>query len=387
MDLWRARTLKVAVPIAAQVPWPDALATFTPFGYAPVANENAIAPVTGPGLPLLMASVKSVASQAGAFLVVPITGALLVWATFLLGRRVATGAVGLGAAWLVATSPTFLMMSKTLMSDVPAAAFWTLATYGALGTTSVSAVLAGFAAAVAILIRPNVAPIAAVIAAWMLIRDRRRAAWFVLTAAPGALIVAAINTSLFGSPVSSGYGELASLFSARNIPPTLASYARWLAETQTPLVFAGLFIVRVHRLLAAILIAVWAVYAAYPAFDTWWFLRFLLPSWPGMFIGTTAAVRSSLDRWRCGPTAAVAVVCALGIYGLVVTAQRRVFTFDEGERHYATVAQLVAAQTEPDAIDPLVHPRRLAALLRWTSNAALRHPRSCVARRRGRLAR
>ncbi len=44
------------------------------------------------------------------------------------------------------------------------------------------------------------------------------------------------------------------------------------------------------------------------------------------------------------------VLFALGIYGLVVTAQRRVFTFDEGERRYATVAQLVAAQTEPDAM-------------------------------------
>jgi len=115
-------------------------------------------------------------------------------------------------------------------------------------------------------------------------------------------------------------------------------------------VFAGLFIVRLHRLLASILIAVWTVYAAYPAFDAWWFLRFLLPAWPAMFIGTTAAVRSSFNRWQWGPPAAVTVVCALGIYGLVVTAQRRVFTFDEGERRYATVAQLVAAQTEPDAM-------------------------------------
>jgi len=43
---------------------------------------------------------------------VPLTGALLVWTTFLLGRRVQSDAVGLAAAWLVATSPTFLIMSS-----------------------------------------------------------------------------------------------------------------------------------------------------------------------------------------------------------------------------------------------------------------------------------
>jgi len=43
---------------------------------------------------------------------VPLTGALLVWTTFLLGRRVQSDAIGLAAAWLVATSPTFLIMSR-----------------------------------------------------------------------------------------------------------------------------------------------------------------------------------------------------------------------------------------------------------------------------------
>ena len=85
-DLWLQGKLKVAVPMAGVAPWPNAIATFTPFGYSAVTNENAIAPVTGPGLPMLMAAFKYVGGHAAAFLVVPLSGALLVWAAFLIGR-------------------------------------------------------------------------------------------------------------------------------------------------------------------------------------------------------------------------------------------------------------------------------------------------------------
>jgi len=47
--------------------------------------------------------------------------------------------------------------------------------------------------------------------------------------------------------------------------------------------------------------------------------------------------------------AAVALL-ALGAYGINETVQRSVFTRDEGERRYATIAQLVADQTEPSAM-------------------------------------
>jgi hypothetical protein len=36
MDLWLHGELKVPITMAREVPWPDALATFTPFGYAAV---------------------------------------------------------------------------------------------------------------------------------------------------------------------------------------------------------------------------------------------------------------------------------------------------------------------------------------------------------------
>ena len=289
MDLWRTGTLKVPITMAAQVPWPNALATFTPFGYAAVADEMAIAPITGPGLPMLMALFKTAGGQMAAFMVVPLTGALLVWTTFLLGRRVGSDLIGASAAWLVATSPTFLMMFKSQMSDVPAAAFCALAVYWALGTTTRSAVGAGLAAALAILVRPNLLPVALVIAVWLFVKTGRRSIVFLATVAPGCLVVAMLYDSLFGSPFSSGYGETESLFSLENVPKTLGSYPRWLIETQTPVVFAGLFIFRIAPLLGWTLLAVWALYVAYLTVDAW-----LVPQIP------SSDVASDVHRNRGG---------------------------------------------------------------------------------------
>jgi hypothetical protein len=379
-DLWLRGNLKVPVPIADAAPWPNALSTFTPFGYSTVANETAIAPITGPGLPLLMAAFKRVGGHPAAFLVAPLSGALLVWTTFLIGRRLGSDGIGLGGAWLIATSPTFLMMFKSQMSDVPAAACWALATYWILGQTVRSAVAAGLAASLAILIRPNLVPIAAVLAAWTIVVGRlptslselRRpskpaamATAFALATLPGCLIVAAINYWLWGSPLSSGYGDLTSIFSLTNVPMTLASYARWWTESQTPVAIIGIVVLLVAptrvwptgggragaRLLASVLIAVCALYSIYPAFDAWWFLRFLLPSWPALFIGTAAGIAWLFEgRMKWGRVLTGVTLVALGVYGLMFSARRDVFPTGEGERRFATIAALVEARTEPSAV-------------------------------------
>ena len=152
-DLWLSGKLTVSVPTAAVAPWPNAIGTFTPFGYRALPTQSAIAPMVGPGLPLLMAAFKALGGHAAAFLVVPLTGALLVWSTFLIGARLGSSHIGVGAAWLVATSPTVLMMYRSQMSDVPAAAFWALATWGVLGVSTRAAVGGGLCAAVAVLIQ------------------------------------------------------------------------------------------------------------------------------------------------------------------------------------------------------------------------------------------
>jgi len=66
-----------------------------------------------------------------------------------------------------------------------------------------------------------------------------------------------------------------------------------------------------------------------------------------MFVGTAAAVFQIAGGRRA---VAAIVLLALGGYGLYITNQRHVFVEDEAERRYATIAQLVARQTEPSAM-------------------------------------
>ena len=142
-DLWLQRDLTVPVPLAATAPWPEAVWTFMPHGFRPAVAGPALVPVTAPGLPLLMAAAKTIAGHCAMFLVTPLTGALLVWMTFVIGRRIDSAGLGLAAAWLVATSPAVLAMLVSPMSDVPAAAFWAIAIYFTLGRTPRSALFAG----------------------------------------------------------------------------------------------------------------------------------------------------------------------------------------------------------------------------------------------------
>ena len=378
-DLLLSGRLTVPVPIADEVPWPRPLSTFVPFGYSAVANESAIASAVGPGLPLLMALFKAIGGHPALFLVVPITAALLVWSTFAIGRELGSSALGLGGAWLVATSPAFLTMTKEPMSDVPAAAFWAVATWMTCSVrlqadleqrSRSTAVLAGVAAAIAILIRPNLVPLAAVLGASMVwpradqsLRDRVRA--FVAFSVPvvvACLAIAWINQSLFGSPLASGYGATGQLFSFANVLTNAQRYGGWLTETQTPIVFAGLIPLLVPSsrfwqrpggsfcalLLAAIAGTVFAIYAFYIPFDAWWFLRLLLPAWPALGVGTSAFAFA-----MAGPTRralALAAIAAIGIYTASIAHRLNVFPDNEGERRYATIAQLVQQATEPTSI-------------------------------------
>jgi hypothetical protein len=373
-DLWLAGRLTVPIPIADEAPWPRAHSTFVPFGYSLVSNQSAIASIVGPGLPLLMALMKAIGGHAALFVVVPITAALLIWCTFAIGRQMGSSSLGLGAAWLVATSPAFLAMVKEPMSDVPAAAFWALATWKVLDNTRLSTALAGIAAAVAILIRPNLVPLAAVLGMWVWWRQRKTTlrfadgagalATFAAGVVPACLAIAWINQTLYGSPLSSGYGATESLFSTANLLTNVRHYGAWLAETQTPLVFAGIVALMVPasrlwpasakaavHLLAAIAIGVFAMYVFYIPFDAWWFLRLLLPAWPALALGTVAVIHAVSRPARSHARLAEAVaVAALGLFTANTAGRLHVFPDNEGERRYATIAALVREATEPSSL-------------------------------------
>ena len=375
-DLWLERTpgLRVEMPIAAAAPWPDAFSAFVPFGYRATADRRAIVPVTAPGLSLLMAVFKASAGHCAMFIVVPLTAGLLVWSTFHIGRQLGSDALGLGAAWLTATSPTFLMFGRAIMSDVPSAAFWALAIALVLRRSIRAAILAGLSASVALLIRSNLLAVALVLLVWIVSREvlsRRTRGWmvpigFAVGLLPAIISIAAINHWLYGSASASGYGSLSGLFSTANIPVNIRHYTTWLADTQTPLALAGMVALLVPvrwlwpasparigaALLGGVTLAIFAVYIAYISFEEWWYLRFLLPAWPAMFIGTVALLRAPVVAYpRAGWLRIVVVVAvvALGVRGIQQARALGVYPPNEGERRYATIAELVQRVTEPDA--------------------------------------
>ena len=386
--LLRSGRLEAPVPLAREAPWPDATNTFAPFGYrVALGPAPAIVPITAPGVPMLMAALQIVAGHWAAFLVTPVAGGVLVWLTFAIGRRVRSPAAGLVAAWLVATSPAVLFMLMWPMTDIPAAACTALMVWLLLSRSTTSAFVAGLAGSVGVLTRPNFIAIAAGAGVWLVIegiagssveaafsppgagrprpapasvgRRARRVAFFTLGLLPGAIVAAALNARMYGSPVASGYGAASQLLSLSHLVTNATRYTRWLAET-SPLALVGLAALvmlmvrtragnpRAASLLAIVTVTAWIPYLFYGDFNDWWYLRFLLPAWPAMFVAAAVAIDGIRARGRVAAVTVAAFVIVAGAAGVTLANTRGVFAFNE--RRYATIARLVDGATDPTAI-------------------------------------
>jgi hypothetical protein len=361
---WAAGRLQVPEPLALEAPWPNAPLTFAPVGHLPSPTvPGALVPICPAGLSIAMAPFVVLGGVRAAFLVVPLFGALLVGATFALASRVSPR-IGTACAFVVAASPAFLYQLVQPMSDVPAAALWTLAVALVTGTRPRDAVLGGLAAAAAIVVRPNLVPLAAPLALFLLFRPERRwrerlrsSAGFAACAALGPLAVAWIHYSFYGSPLSSGYGALSVVFSADRISPNAVRYATWLTETQTPawlLAVAAPFLLpgALTALLSALFLVNLACYLPYVVFDDWSFLRFLLPTLPLLMILAIASIDAMARRtvpWTAKPV--LAIVSAMLVITYVREAEvRNVFRLHLLESRYERAGTFVDRRLPPNAI-------------------------------------
>jgi hypothetical protein len=390
-DLWLKGDLWVSQPWADDVPWANAVWSFTPLGYKPgparwivtppiphpPRDRWAIVPTYAPGLPLLMAGTKRIAGHCAMFWIVPLLGGAMVLATFGIGVRLGSPVAGLAGAWLTATSPSFLSMVMAPMSDVPAAAAWTLAFWCLLGRSTVSGAGAGLAAGAAVLIRPNLVPLGSLLVLWLAIAvwraaplDRPRHVWRLVLAlaglGAGAMAVAVINWVLYGSPWLSGYGSLAGQFSWANLLPNIKSYAVWFTSVHTPLALAGLAALAVPArglwpgtpdrgvilLIGAFTGGLWLMYCSYQVFDTSFYLRFLLPSWPFIMIGL-ATVLMAPARWsrrRVVAAAATVAMVLLGVRGIREADRAGWFSQREGESRYVTAGKFTRLATPDNSV-------------------------------------
>ena len=364
-DGWLAGQLKVRQPFVRQVPWPNASWTFTPLGYRPVDDGTVLVPTYAAGLPILMAAVKKVAGHAALFWIVPVSAFLTVMAAYALGKRFGASSYGAIAAWLVATSPPFLFQMVQPMTDVPVAAAWAWAFYFVLGSTNGSRVVAGLLTSVAILIRPNLAPLVAVPAMWLAYRRQwKSCAAFVAGVSPGAIAVALINQHLYGSPFLSGYGDVGGMFEWANVSTNLSHYSRWFVEYQTPVAIVGLLALalpmrrlwprtadRSAVVMAALFVAgLWLFYCLYLVFYDWWYLRFLLAGWPFIMIGVASVLTPLLTGRAILRVIACLVVFAIGAHGVQIAIRQTFADFGISELKYATVGRLVAARTPPNSV-------------------------------------
>ncbi len=87
-------------PLATVVSLPRVDLVFAPVGFVPSPSGGAV-PMCAPGLSLVMALAWTIGGERFLHLVVPTFGALSVWATFLLGRRLYRATAGAWAAILL----------------------------------------------------------------------------------------------------------------------------------------------------------------------------------------------------------------------------------------------------------------------------------------------
>jgi hypothetical protein len=362
-DAFALGALQPSSDLVSRVPWPDAPNTFTPGGFvASETNPSASAPVCAPGFSLLLAPLIAIGGRDAIFIFTPIAGALLVWLTFVAGRVMGGPLAGAMASVLIALSPATLYQVVQPMTDVTAAALW-MATFVALLRRRY--VVAGVSCGLALLVRPNLLPLAVVAGfASLGVRDWglgiRNVARFLAATIPFGLLVLWLNNELYGSPFRTGYGQLGHLFSLSVVPVNASRYLGWVVDTHTlfPLLaFAAPFVVaREKRADAAVaiglILATCAIYFFYTPFDDWSYVRFLLPAIALMMVLSSVVTMRALTRAiprLPGAAALIAatITAALAIFYVRTADDRLAFNMKFLEQRYRS-AGLVVRDRLPD---------------------------------------
>ena len=359
-DALASGRLQPASALAVDAPWPDAARTLAPGGFIPSpVRPDAASPICAPGFSVLMAPLAAAFGSNAIFLLIPIAGAVLVFSAFLLARRLAGSMAGATAAVLTATSPIVLFQVVQPMNDVLAAALWLAAM--AWFITQPQPVACGVLIGLAILVRPNLAPLAVVVIALPFVLTHaqpvRDVTVMAIAAVPGVAVMLWLNAQLYGSAIASGYGDATQLFSTAHIQDNLTHFGRALLQTQylvpllgvlAPVMFAG----DKRRLSAVLLIAagvVIGIYLVYQPFPEWWYLRFLIPALVLLLILTSAVAVELATRARMGGVIPIVAV-VIAILGTRAAGDRQAFELQRLEGRYRDTAALITDRLPANAV-------------------------------------
>jgi hypothetical protein len=389
--LWLSGIPRVEQPWVQDFAWRNREWVFAPLGYRPFSPDGTIVPTYPPGLPMIMAVFLGILGENGPYYVVPILGALTVWLTYVLGRESAgSRTAGALAALLLLASPVFLTHLLVPMSDVPAAAGWTLVAVLVLKQRPLAA---GLVSGLTLLIRPNLVLMALVpVFAWQ--KKREPLIRYAVGVVPGLVAIMVINTLLYGGPLSTGYGSLFEAYSLSSTPLNVRNYVVWLIETQTPLILLALVPLFVRpalredgaglsrrACLAAIVGLMFLSYLFYATFNHWFYLRFLLPAYPALFVLLAASIRWLATKLpREVRVSAAALVCAVMVpFGVNVGKREGIFNVSSYEQRHIRAAREIASRTPAEAVVLSVqhsgsvryYANRITLRYDWLENGAL----------------
>lgn len=344
-------------PLAVEAPWPDASRTLAPGGFIPSpVRSDAASPICAPGFSVLMAPFFAIGGHDAIFAVTPIAAFVLVWCAFVLANRMAGGLAGVAAAVLTASSPIVLYQTVQPMNDIATAALW-LAALAMVARPLACGALVG----VAILVRPNLAPLAVIVAAMQWRPGQplpwRATAMLMAGALPGVAAWFWLNHVLYGSVIGSGYGDAGRLFSLSHVEANASNYAKAFYQTQTvfpllalaaPFALAG----EARRLALWLLVfvgVVTAIYLLYQPFPEWWYLRFLIPAIVLAIVVACGVAARLADRGRMRGVVAIGTV-ALALMGLQAAGARQVLVLQGLEGRYRATAEVVAERLPANAV-------------------------------------
>jgi hypothetical protein len=365
-------------PLSLDAPWPRASLTFSPAGFLPSpVEEGSSAPICSAGLSVAMAPLillepwSKTWSERIVFLIVPLLGALAVWLTFVIGRRLGGALVGAVSAALLTCDPIFLYQIVQPMSDVPATALWLAVVVMVTGRSPRRALWGGLAGSLAIMTRPNLLPLAAVVALYVAATAYRdggprvalgQTIVFSFGMVPGAMAVAGFQHAMYGSPLKSGYGDAAGLFAVAHVVPNLRLYLGWLLEVHGPFLGLGLlapFVLRTSNdrptvsitvLLLALIATTVACYLPYVVFDAWWYIRFLLPAVPLIIVLTVLVFHRALGFLpglvRARAPVLILSAALLAAWWVRAADDRMAFKLWQLERHFIDAGHFAARLPE-----------------------------------------
>lgn len=331
---WLVHDLFGPQPFAFWPAWPD-LSLTTPLAYRAGTTPGTDVFVYPPGLPLTLAAAMAIGGSLAAHVVPPLMGGLLVWATGDLAGRLAGPSARLIAAALMATSAIAFTLSLDVMSDVPVSAWWMLSLVFAPRRRPLAMMASGLVVSMAILTRPNLAPLAIIPGVLAVLCSPGRRWWhgtiFFCTASVGPALLLWLQATLYGSPLASGYGAIQHMFSWSHVHENWLRYPRWYLSAHTPAIVLAILAPIIWRrsaesndgrtpnerrylvlALLAFAVATYAAYLTYFPYADWEFLRFMLPGIAPLYALTGAVLARGVDAFP-RPARLAASLIVLGL--------------------------------------------------------------------------